>query len=174
MGLAMRRRIAIAAFVLVAMFPLTQRARARAGARTPCAGVARGVVVDTASRTLALCADGAADETFRVALGVGGLGKQRRGDNRTPLGDYALGAPRTSKWFGTFIPVGYPTAAQERAGFTGNAIGIHGPARGWAWAAAANTISDWTAGCIAVGSDAEIGRIAAWVKTRRSVGVHIE
>jgi hypothetical protein len=174
MALAMRRRIAIAISVLVAVFPLSQRARARAGARTPCAGVARGVVVDTGSRTLALCTGGAADETFRVALGVGGLGKQRQGDNRTPLGDYALGAPRASKGFGTFIPVGYPTAAQARAGFTGSAIGIHGPARGWAWAGAANTISDWTAGCIAVGSDAEIGRIAAWVRAGRPVGVHIE
>jgi L,D-peptidoglycan transpeptidase YkuD (ErfK/YbiS/YcfS/YnhG family) len=146
---------------------------ARAGTRAPCAGATNAVVVDTRTRTLALCASGAPEQTFPVALGAGGLGKQREGDGRTPLGDYPLGAPRASKSFGTFIPVGYPTPAQTRAGMTGGAIGIHGPARGWAWAGAANTVTDWTAGCIAVGSDAEIAQISAWVRTRRPLNLRI-
>lgn len=147
---------------------------ARGASVAPCARAGTFVAVDTRARRLALCAGGAADETFAVALGVGGLGKTRAGDNRTPLGPYGLGAPRASHLFGTFIPVGYPTVAQARLGFTGSAIGIHGPARGFEWAGRANTAVDWTAGCIAVGSDAEIGRIAAWVRGHGGVQVRIE
>jgi hypothetical protein len=33
--------------------------------------------------------------------------------------------------------------------------------------ASVNTSTDWTLGCIAVGSDAEIDAIAAWVNGRR-------
>jgi hypothetical protein len=140
----------------------------------PCAGPGTFVAVDSRARRLALCAGGAVEESFPVALGTGGLGKTRAGDNRTPLGPYPLGAPRPSHQFGTFIPVGYPTAAQARVGFTGSAIGIHGPARAFLWAGRANTAVDWTAGCIAVGSDGEIGRIAAWVRAHGRVAVRIE
>jgi hypothetical protein len=132
------------------------------------------VVVDTAHRTLVLCANSAAVQSFRVALGVGGLGKRRAGDNRTPLGTYPLGAPRGSAQFGTFIPVGYPTPAQVRAGFTGHAVGIHGPLRAYVGAGSYNTASDWTAGCVAVGSDEEIGSIARWLRASGPVLVHIQ
>jgi murein L,D-transpeptidase YafK len=147
---------------------------ARAAGRSTCARHSRAVVVDTRTRTLVLCASGAAEQTFPVALGSGGLGKQRQGDHRTPLGNYPLGPPRASKLFGTFVPVAYPTPEQARAGFTGNAIGIHGPPRLSVWAGAANTATDWTWGCIAVGSDAEIGHIAAWVRAHRPVDVRID
>jgi L,D-peptidoglycan transpeptidase YkuD (ErfK/YbiS/YcfS/YnhG family) len=140
----------------------------RAAAASACAGGATAVVVDTRAHALSLCAAGRAAETFRVALGSGGVGKRRAGDNRTPLGSYPLGAPRASRLFGTFIPVGYPTVAQARAGMTGGAVGIHGPARGFEHAGLLNTATDWTAGCIAVGSDAEIGRIAAWIRAHRA------
>jgi hypothetical protein len=147
---------------------------ARGAVAGPCARAGTFVAIDARARRLALCAGGAADETFAVAFGVGGLGKTREGDNRTPLGPYALGAPRASHLFGTFIPVGYPTAAQARLGFTGGAIGIHGPARAFQWAGRANTAVDWTAGCIAVGSDAEIARIAGWVRAHPGADVRIE
>ncbi len=142
-------------------------------AATVCPARGDVVVVDARRLQLSLCAACAAVETFSVALGTGGLGKQRTGDNRTPLGAYPLGTPRPSAQFGTFIPVGYPTAGQLKAGFTGSAVGIHGPLRAYAWAGAANTLHDWTAGCIAVGSDAEMGRLAAWVRTHRPVNVQI-
>jgi murein L,D-transpeptidase YafK len=168
----MRFLLAVGAFVFT--FAILSGVFARAAARSACAGHSRVVVVDARARTLTLCANGAAEAHFPVALGTGGLGKQRRGDQRTPLGDYPLGPPRPSKLFGTFIPVGYPTPDQARAGLTGNAIGIHGPPRLSAWAGAVNTASDWTAGCIAVGSDAEISRIAVWVRARRPVDVRID
>ena len=87
------------------------------------------IVVDTTAHRLYLCAGGAAERSFPVALGVNGVEKRRTGDNRTPLGIYALGTPRASGSFHRFVPVAYPTPAQARAGFTGSAIGIHGPPR---------------------------------------------
>jgi murein L,D-transpeptidase YafK len=133
-----------------------------------CARVGAAVLVETGARRLSLCQEGRAAESFRVALGTGGVGKKREGDAKVPLGEYPLGAPRASARFGTFILLGYPTRAQRRAGFTGGAVGVHGPARASRFlGSAANTASDWTLGCIAVGSDAEIQRIAAWVREKR-------
>jgi hypothetical protein len=102
----------------------------------------------------------------------GGTGKRRRGDGRTPLGAYALGAPRASARFGTFIPISYPTAAQATRGLTGGAVGIHGPPRGMDVPAGYPvTELDWTEGCIATGTDGEVGEIAEFVRTRRPVVV---
>src|SRR5262245_55079376 len=157
----MRFCLALSVLAAVVLGPHLVEARAPV---IRCAGAARAVVVDTRNHTLALCADGAATEVFAVALGTGGVDKRRQGDNRTPRGAYPLGAPRPSRDFGTFIPVAYPTRAQARAGFTGSAIGIHGPPRAFAWAGPANVATDWTAGCIAVASDAEITRIAGWIR----------
>ena len=124
------------------------------------------VVVDTRTHQMHLCAGGKVERTFAVALGTRGVGKQRQGDNRTPLGRYGLGPPRASKDFHIFVPVGYPTPAQARLGFTGSAIGIHGPPRGYSTLAqlAMLVSQDWTAGCIAVTSDADIETVATWVR----------
>jgi murein L,D-transpeptidase YafK len=125
------------------------------------------VVVDTAAHTLRLCEKGAVTKAFRVALGSGGTGKTKEGDNKTPLGEYSLGTPRPSVRFGVFIPVGYPTPEQAARGLTGADIGIHGPDRQFAWLGRATLWFDWTAGCVAVGTDSAIQAIAAWVKARK-------
>ena len=132
------------------------------------------LVVSTGTRRLFLCEEGRAHKQFAVALGSGGLGKQREGDRRTPLGLYPLGTPRHSWSYGVFVPVGYPTAAQARAGYTGGAIGVHGPRRELAGAGLLNTVADWTAGCIAVGSDHEIDEIAAFVRAQSHPSIRIE
>ena len=100
-----------------------------------------------------------------VGLGENGVGKTKQGDKKTPLGKYFLGRPRPSgSGFKTFIPVGYPTIKQKRKGYTGSAIGIHGPQRDWAdWPPGTYGKQDWTLGCIAVGSDAEIDTITDWL-----------
>ena len=110
-------------------------------------------------------------KAFRVSLGRGGTGKAREGDNRTPLGVYPLGTPQPSSRFGTFIPFGYPTEAQAAAGLTGGDVGIHGPDRPYAWLGPANVLFDWTAGCVAVSSDAAIQTIAAWVTAKRAASI---
>jgi murein L,D-transpeptidase YafK len=135
-------------------------------APSPCPERVTALVVDTSKRSMWRCEAGVALEELAVALGSGGVGKRRQGDAKVPLGEYSLGAPTRSKSYHLFIPVGYPTAAQRRAGFTGSAIGVHGPARGYESLGALNTSVDWTLGCIAVGSDPEIERVARWVRTK--------
>jgi hypothetical protein len=141
-----------------------------AAAEGPCAARGTSVVVVLDRHTLHLCEGGQPKGTYSVALGRGGLGKRREGDNRTPVGAYALGAPQPSRRFGMFIPVGYPTAEQRRLGFTGQAIGIHGPDRRFTWAGWLNTAVDWTQGCVAVKSDHAMGEVVEWV-TKQKVGV---
>ncbi len=125
------------------------------------------LVVNTAAHELKLCENGVAVKAFRVALGSGGTGKTKQGDDKTPLGLYPLGSPRPSSHFGIFIPVGYPTKEQATKGFTGADIGIHGPDRHFTLLGGATLWMDWTAGCVAVGSDEAIQGIAAWVKARK-------
>jgi murein L,D-transpeptidase YafK len=140
----------------------------------PCRDAETAVVVRATERTLVLCDGGRSLGRYPVALGTAGVGKQRTGDNKTPLGRYPLGRPRPSASFDTFVPVGYPTPAQQRLGFSGSAIGIHGPPRGLAGRPAAVAPGDWTAGCIALRTDAEIRTIAAWIRRRRVELVRIE
>lgn len=126
--------------------------------------VSAGTAIVVASHRACLCEGGHAARTFPVAIGRAGPGKTAQGDNRTPTGVYALGKPRPSAKFHTFIPVGYPTADQRARGFTGADIGLHGPPRGWRHLGRATVWFDWTRGCIALPSDAAIDEIAAWVR----------
>ena len=140
-----------------------------------CGANETGIVVDTRAHQMVLCGDGKVERTFPVALGMRGVGKQREGDNRTPLGRYGLGAPRASQHFHIFVPVQYPTPAQARLGFTGGAIGIHGPPRGWSFAELASLVAqDWTAGCIAVATDDDIEAVAAWIRKHGVKDVRLE
>ena len=94
-----------------------------------CKGRGTIVLVDLDARRLSLCQKGVATKSYPIALGVNGIGKRKEGDKLTPIGTYPLGAPYESKEFGPFVPVGYPTAAQVKAGFTGNSVGLHAPHR---------------------------------------------
>ena len=142
----------------------------------PCRPDETAVVVETEPRRLHLCEAGHVARSFDVALGVGGVGKQRQGDNKTPLGEYGLGAPRASQDYHLFVPVAYPTVAQAHRGFTGSAIGIHGPPRGFAGllAHARAIVPNWTAGCIALASDDEIEAVAAWLRRQTTRRVRVE
>lgn len=144
----------IAAFILATMGPTP-----------PCSGIGTALYVDATERMLWLCESGKAIEAIPVALGRGGVDKRVEGDAKVPLGEYPLGSPVPSKAFHLFIPVGYPTPSQRRRGFTGGAIGVHGPLR---YGGPIGTTIDWTLGCIAVGTDAEIGRVADWIKTTKA------
>lgn len=132
----------------------------------PCAGKGTALYVEAAQRTLWLCESGTAVEAIPVALGRGGLDKRVAGDAKVPLGEYPLGSPVPSQAFHLFIPVGYPTARQRHQGFSGGAIGVHGPPR--AYQGPVSTNIDWTLGCIAVGTDAEITRVAEWLKASKA------
>ncbi len=171
----MRRRagqIAAAAFGAYLMVLLTgyvssrgQRGHAACPPGTPV------VLVDTRAGVACLCRDGLAEATFRVAIGRGGRDKRAEGDGRTPLGRYPLGATRASARYHRFIPIGYPTPEQVRAGYTGSAIGFHGPHLGFAWLGHATVWPDWTLGCVAVSTWSEIESIASWVSRAQATEV---
>jgi murein L,D-transpeptidase YafK len=135
-------------------------------ASDPCAGVGTAIYVNVERRVLYVCESGQKKAAHRVALGRGGVDKRAEGDAKVPLGEYRLGAPRPSRAFHLFIPVGYPTADQRRRGLTGGAVGIHGPSR--MWQGPLTTDVDWTLGCVAVGTDDEIESIANWVRLKRA------
>jgi L,D-transpeptidase catalytic domain len=139
-----------------------------AAAPAACAGVVEPVVVvSTDAHQLALCAAGRAEHVYSVRLGKSGVGKQRTGDGKTPLGRYPLEAPRGSASFGTFVPIGYPTAAQRQLGFTGSAIGIHGPHRSIRFLGSLLNTFDTTDGCVGLATDTEMAAVAAWIRDRR-------
>jgi murein L,D-transpeptidase YafK len=138
----------------------------------PCVGKGTIVLVEARRHVMSLCEQGRRAQAFRISIGRGGIGKQREGDHRLPLGRYSLAHPRPSKDWHRFILIGYPTAEQRRSGLTGGAVGIHGPPRHWQGPTVTDT--DWTFGCIAVGTDAELDAIEAWLKTKRRHTILIE
>jgi murein L,D-transpeptidase YafK len=129
-----------------------------------CAAPDARVVVDLAKHTLALCDKDALVERFDVRLGKGGVGKTREGDGKTPVGTYALGSPRPSNRYGTFIPIGYPTDDQKKLGYTGGDVGVHGPPRWFKWLGSLVNTFDLSDGCVGLARDAEVERIAAWAR----------
>jgi murein L,D-transpeptidase YafK len=131
------------------------------------------IVVDTSEHRMALCEAGKPIEELPVAIGGGGTGKVREGDRKTPIGSFALAAPRTSSKFHVFIGIGYPTSVQISQGATGGDVGIHGPSRRYGWLSGVRNWFDWTDGCIAVASDQAIDRVARWVRDARPGRVEI-
>ena len=136
-----------------------------ARAAGPCAAPDARIVVDTAAHRLLLCDRDQPTATFGVRIGSGGVGKTKEGDDKTPLGVYPLAAPRKSQRYGTFIPIGYPTPEQQKRGFTGGSIGVHGPDRLVRWMGSLVNTFDSTSGCVGIATDDEMAKIAAWVKT---------
>ncbi len=160
-------RAALVVSVLLSLTPAPGRAEAIPGGVSPCTETGDTVTVIARKRELWLCHDGAATGRFQVAMGRGGVDKRQQGDGKTPLGSYALGLPRPSPEYGLFIPIDYPTPDQAAHGFTGGAVGIHGPPRGLTEPEYPTTAVDWTKGCIATGTDDDIEVIAAFVRERQ-------
>lgn len=133
-----------------------------------CAAPDARIVVDTSAHKLALCDRNRETAVFDVRLGSGGVGKSKEGDRKTPLGSYPLEAPRKSKSYGTFIPIGYPTTEQRRRGYTGGAVGVHGPERRVRWLGSLVNTFDSSSGCVGLATDEDMARIATWVKTARA------
>ena len=131
--------------------------------REPCPVSGSVVQVDTGARVLSLCSAGHEEASFRVALGRGGVDKRTQGDGRTPRGRFTLAAGRPSRRYHLFLPVGYPTSEQVKLGFSGSAIGVHGPHVAFAWLGNASAWTNWTEGCIALPTRGAIEKVAHWV-----------
>lgn len=165
--------VAIGAAVAIGIAELHLSAHATASP-IACPRDAAAIVVDTNAHRMALCEAGVAVRELSVAIGTGGVDKQREGDQKTPLGSYPLSPPRASARFHTFILIGYPTAEQRANGLTGSAVGIHGPSRKHDWLGRTRNWVDWTNGCIAVATDEAIDQVAAWMTKTGAHRVVIE
>ena len=151
--------------------PVQVAATSPRAAEPDCPPAGDAIAVLTRKRELWICIDGAPAAHYDVALGQAGLGKRKKGDRRTPLGTYAVGDPRPSSAYGTFIPIAYPTPEQAAQGLTGGDVGIHGPPRRLPEPGYPTTAFDWTLGCVATGSDDDVEAIAAFVRLRQPVVV---
>ena len=160
-------RVVLPALAGVALF-FVYRGYARGAGMAACpASDSNVVVVDTASHTLFACENGHGVGRFGVRIGRSGTGKAREGDGKTPLGTYPLGEARPSASYGTFVPIGYPTPEQRRAGRSGSDVGLHGPGRRMRAVGALANLFDTTDGCVGLGTDDDMDRFASWVRLRR-------
>lgn len=101
---------------------------------------------------------------YKVRLGLGGIGKCKAGDKRTPLGTYMLRPAKKSDQFRWFLPVGYPNVQDQANGCTGSDIGLHGTGRLLRRRMAQGAGIDWTLGCMAV-TNKEIDQIRDLVRS---------
>ncbi len=119
------------------------------------AGVDR-VVVSKAKKLLMLMKGDQVIRKYRIALGKNPLGhKERRGDSRTPEGEYVLDWRNPRSRFHRSIHISYPNendvANARRIGVSpGGNIMIHGLPNDMAWLGFVHAYVDWTDGCIAV------------------------
>ena len=128
-----------------------------------CRGRSQVIVYSPSLKGIVGCRNEAPEFAMKVSVGSNGLGKTREGNRKSPLGTYWLGYPRKSLQFGIFIPVGYPNMANISKGYTGSAIGLHGPMRFMTCLPKKSLEKNWTAGCLAVGRDSQIIEISEWI-----------
>lgn len=122
------------------------------------------VRIDKSDHKLELVAGTRVLKTYKVAIGIGGLGpKQFEGDMTTPVGRYEI-TTRFRPLYHQFIGVSYPNEA-DRARYAdlkrqgkvppgrgvGHGIGIHGV--GSRKLSGIHKQEDWTHGCIAMDDD---------------------
>lgn len=114
------------------------------------------VLIEKSKRTLQLLERGRIVKTYRVALGGNPVGpKRKRGDEKTPEGDYRIDGRYLQSDYHRALHLSYPNAA-DRAWARqhhidpGDQILIHGLPNGQANIGAAHRLIDWTLGCIAV------------------------
>jgi murein L,D-transpeptidase YafK len=102
--------------------------------------------------------------TYKVALGRNPVGpKTRRGDHRTPEGEYLIDSKKANSRFYRALHVSYPNQTDReqarRNGYDpGGDVEIHGIENGLGWIGKLHKTIDWTYGCIAV-TDPEIEEI---------------
>jgi len=122
----------------------------------PRAEQADAIFVDKSERRLELRQGGEVIASYRVALGDAPEGhKQQEGDERTPVGTYAIDWRNDQSIAYLSLHISYPDAgdraqAAARGVSPGGNIMIHGIANGWGWLGSRHLLNDWTDGCIAV------------------------
>jgi murein L,D-transpeptidase YafK len=119
------------------------------------------IVVDKSERKLMVYCNGSIVKTFSISLGDSPIGhKKRKGDEKTPEGDYVidskagLGASGYHKNLGVSYPNKKDLVNARKKGFSpGGYIKIHGLKNGQGFFGRIQRWRDWTDGCMAVTND---------------------
>ncbi len=132
------------------------------------------MVLMKSERELIVYANGGIINTYSVALGPNPIGhKQMEGDGKTPEGTYHISGKTATSRFHKNLGISYPDEtdiahAKALSVSPGGSIKIHGLQNGLGFIGRLHTLSDWTAGCVAV-TDVEIDELYECV----SVGIPI-
>jgi murein L,D-transpeptidase YafK len=117
------------------------------------------VVVYKQQRKLVLLQNGKEVRSYKIALGSQPVGpKVQQGDHRTPEGTYVLDRRNSNSQFYKAFHLSYPNskdvaAARRLRVSPGGDIMLHGLPRDYAWVGKAQSMHDWTDGCIAVSNE---------------------
>jgi len=155
----MKSRFVACTFVTV----LAVFSSACGGTRTE-AKLADRIVIVKSTRTLSLMSGTQVLREYRVALGRNPVGpKTRKGDHKTPEGEYVIDDKKDQSRFYRALHISYPNRAdRERARKEGQDPGgdveIHGIENGLGWIGGLHRAVDWTDGCVAL-TDDEIDEI---------------
>lgn len=114
------------------------------------------IVVLKSERTMTLQRKGVTLRSYRIALGGSPVGpKRRQGDQKTPEGLYRISGRNPGSRYHRSLRISYPSGDDRRRAASlgvppGGDIMIHGLPNGWSLAGSAQSLIDWTLGCIAV------------------------
>jgi murein L,D-transpeptidase YafK len=122
------------------------------------------ILVKKAERKLTLFRKGIALKSYTIALGREPVGKkEKKGDNRTPEGQYTIDSRNNKSLYHKALHISYPNSqdianAQKKGCSPGGSIYLHGVRKGFGWLGKLHRLINWTRGCIAV-TNVEIDEI---------------
>lgn len=122
------------------------------------------ILIIKSTHTLTLMNHGKILKTYQIALGTVPVGpKAKRGDHKTPEGNYIINGKDSHSEFHLALHLSYPNAADRRRAHKlgvnpGGDVEIHGLMPEHAWLGPLHRQQDWTDGCIAV-TNSEIEEI---------------
>ena len=116
------------------------------------------VVVIKGENLLLLLHNGKILKSYKVAVGRNPGRRVRRGDNRTPEGNYVIDRRNPRSGFYKALHISYPNASDIRMAkklgvSPGGEVLIHGLPEGFEDLGASHADFNWTRGCIAVSNE---------------------
>lgn len=116
------------------------------------------VVVIKDEKLLLLLHDGKILKSYKVSIGRNPGRRVRRGDNRTPEGNYVIDRRNPNSSFYKSLHISYPNASDIRIArtlgvSTGEEVLIHGLPEGFEDLGPSHADFNWTKGCIAVSNE---------------------
>ncbi len=126
------------------------------GNKIPANAIVDKIVVLKSERKLLAYANGTILIAYKISLGKNPIGvKQYEGDKKTPEGIYYINNKTAISKFHKNLGISYPNEndlknAKQIGNPAGGSIKIHGLQNGLGFIGRLQTLSDWTAGCIAL------------------------